>query len=323
MRSAKFRYGTTLTALLWASGSASTWACAFHGYTPNPTLVDLLLTTEHAVIARPAPTGQQQYRTVEALIGPAVEEIALSGDGGSGNAALASANAEVLFARDGAYGPWMPIAVMDSRFRGVVDVVMQRQAAWQSGRDADRLSFFAAYVNDPNPDLRHLALRELDRVDYATLQGTRLPQIKNLRRDLATGGDDLRPIRILLAGLSGDRGYSDTLAEGLAQAVARDLPYLGAYATALVELEGPAGVHHIAEKHLVPDHLLWGAREKLLQALFIQHRSAPPATRQAITRELARLSRGNPDFAEAAERQFGSISRWRSAPSVPAATGDR
>ena len=38
------------SAVALTSASTAT-ACAFHGYTPNPTMVDLLLATEQAVIA--------------------------------------------------------------------------------------------------------------------------------------------------------------------------------------------------------------------------------------------------------------------------------
>ena len=160
-------------------------------------------------------------------------------------------------------------------------------------------------MNDPNPDLRRLALRELDRVPYAELRKLRLPVVQGLRRDLDKGAGDLMPIRVLLAGLSRDAGFDPVLTAQLAQAVRKDVPYLGAYATAVIEQRGREGVEMIAQQYLTDPRLSMEVKEKLLQAFAIQHKSARGSLRRFITRRVADVSRADPALKEVAARQFG------------------
>ena len=45
------------------------WACAFHGYTPRPTLIDILYDSEQVILARPDTSNQSRFQPVEALAG--------------------------------------------------------------------------------------------------------------------------------------------------------------------------------------------------------------------------------------------------------------
>ena len=169
-------------------------------------------------------------------------------------------------------------------------------------------------------DIRRLALRELDRVQYGTLRKVPLPKMRNLRQDLETGDADLMPIRVLLAGLSQDRGLGDFLSKELDQAIHNKVPYLGAYATAMIELEGRVAIQDILGRYLRNGALPLETREKLLEALAVQYRSAPGATRRQISEGLADLLRDAPELVEAASRQFGSRQNRRSGASGMGAT---
>jgi hypothetical protein len=171
-------------------------ACAFHGYIPDPTLVDMLLETEQAVIARPNASGN--YDTIDALLGPDLGTIPIAASAAFRTATSQDSGATVLLVRDGAYGPWTEAALLDTRYRSVIDTVIENQSAWQMGRDSERRRLFASLVNDPNPDLQRLALQELDRLPYPTLKDLRVPPLRNLMQDIETGDPDQRPIRILL-----------------------------------------------------------------------------------------------------------------------------
>lgn len=116
-----------LAAVLCLAPAANALACAFHGYTPNPTLVDLLLATEQAVVARPTPQGT--YRIVDALLGPDEGDIPVPASAEFQRKLAANSNATVLLVRDGAYGPWIEAAVMDSGFRSLIGTVMQNHRA--------------------------------------------------------------------------------------------------------------------------------------------------------------------------------------------------
>jgi hypothetical protein len=162
--------------------------------------------------------------------------------------------------------------------------------------------------------VRRLALQELDRVPYSDLRALDLPKVAGLRADLDGGEPDLRPIRILLAGLSGESGFTPMLSAGLDAALARDVAHAGAYATALIELGGPEAVGDLVDRHLTAPDLTASARDRLLQALAIQYKAAPPRTRAAIAGELAGLLRARPEWSALVADQFGFASRGRLSP---------
>ncbi|QUJ77838.1 hypothetical protein KDD17_07860 [Sulfitobacter albidus] len=108
------------------------------------------------------------------------------------------------------------------------------------------------------------------------------------------------------------------IASGLAVAVGNDIPFMGAYATALIELEGAAGVGRIINGHLKSGRIDALTGERLLEALALQQKTAAGPLRNTITREVATLVREEPLFAGAAARQFGYGGRWR-----PDRTADR
>jgi len=297
--------GWGLAGLMSITAAQTALACAFHGYIPNPTLVDVLLRTEQVVVARLSSGNGWQYVPVETLMGFAVTEVPGTASRSMRKQLRGDPSATVLLARDGAYGPWFEVAVLDAGYRTMVDEVLKRQTPWMFGDISDRLAFFAKRVNDPNPDIRRLALRELDRVSYADLQRARLPKVQNLQRDLTSGEADLRPVRILLAGLSGDAAYVGPLQARMDQAFDDDTPYLGAYVTALIELQGKAAVEMIVQRYLLSGRASGQRTDKLMQALALQYKSAPRGTRRTIAREVAALSRHSADFAQATATYFG------------------
>ena len=284
---------TLATAL--AFGTAKTVAaCEFHGYIPDPTLVDILLGTEHVLVARPDPVDPSRYKPTQALSGPwdITIPLAVSDD----IRKQLSGDEAVLLAREEAYGPWLELAVIDDEFRAIVDQVMKRQSDWIYGEDAERF--------------RELALRELDRADYVVLWGLSIPNVGRLRREIEDVDDELRPIRILLAGLSGDQSYVDAIGDGLSRAVDLDLPYLGAYATALIELQGPKAVKAIVDTHFSPATQPSDTYERLLEAFAIKNQTAKGMPRRAISQGVGQVLQASPELAGAAARQFGIRSDW-------------
>ncbi len=306
-----------LGGMISLAAGQSAEACAFHGYVPDPTLVDILLATEHIVVARPDPADPSRYKPIKALLGPDTASVPV-GVSPATRARLSEQTTQtVLLARDGAYGSWLELAVLDDRFRGVIDHVVEHQIEWSFGADAERLSMFSSYLNDPNPDLRRLALQELDRAPYGALRAARLPQIPTLKQDLKSGDSDLLPIRILLAGLSQDPEFGPYMSKELDAAIARDLPYLGAYATAWIELEGKTAAQAILDRITEGEALTLDTRLRLLEALALQHTHAPASTRRVIARGVAELLRSTPDLREAAATQFGFGGGWASSDRAP------
>ncbi len=311
MRKANRIISWALSAALLVSAGADVRACAFHGYTPNPTFVDLLLATEQVVIAESSSTDPRRYVPVATVLGPEVREMPIGVSPMMRKALDAQPGTRMLLARDGAYGPWIEIVPIDGRYQKVIEEVAARQSRWLAGYEDDRLAYFAARVNDPNEAIRDLALRELDRAPYGALRAQKLPKIKGLKAGLARGDDGLLPIRVLLAGLSGDGSFRAPLTGGLNDAIGAQVPYVGAYVTALVELGGAGAVREIVaayERAGVHNEL---TRERLVQALSVQYKSAPRPLRRALAKEVAVLVREKPEFADAATRHFGFQGGWR------------
>ena len=311
MKTASRGLGVVLSAALWLGGVQSAAACAFHGYTPNPTFVDLFLGTEQVVIARPSGAGSRGYTALETLLGPDVGEVPIEVSDAVRRALAGQPEATVLLARDGSYGPWLEIVVLDAGYRRLVEQVAEKQSVWLLGDEQDRLEFFAKRVNDTHPAIRDIALRELDRAPYAALRALRLPKIDGLGAALETGDEALMPIRVLLAGLSQDAALGALVKTGLDEAIEGQLPYVGAYVTALVELEGAeavAGVFEAYQRAGVHTEL---TRERLMQALSVQYKSAPRKLRRAIAGEVAKELRQAPEFGRAAKRHFSFGGAWR------------
>ncbi len=318
MARGKQRARSFVVAAAIAVGAAQTaTACAFHGYTPDPTVVDVILASDHVVLARPDPASPGRYAPVAALIGSIGSvEIPIPVDAETRARLQRNAADTVLMARDGAYGPWMKLAVLDDRYRALITTVVARQGPLSAGGGKGRFQLFADHVNDPNPDIRRLALMELDRADYGVLRRLDIPKVSGLHERLETGETDLRPIRILLAGLSGDKALGQTLADGLDAAARRDVAYLGAYATALIELGGASAVAYILDRHLVPGALPVGPREKIVEALALQKQNGPGQTRREIRSGVRKLLAQSPELAGAVARQFGYRSDWSMAAAV-------
>ncbi|MEL7202619.1 MAG: hypothetical protein AAGL19_00525 [Pseudomonadota bacterium] len=308
MRQNLLKLATVVVAACSAQQAAL--ACAFHGYTPAPTLVDTLLSTEQVVVAQPDLSTPDSYNVIETLLGHETPVVLLENEATLGLQAIDEKAPMVLLARDGPYGGWMELAVLDNRFKTVVSDVIAKQSSWGFGDDTDRLAYFARLLNDPNGDLRRLALQELDRVSYSALRRVDLPEIHNLHRDLLTGDADLRPIRILLAGLSGDMQFGAALASELEKAIANEVPYMGAYATAWIELEEDKAIREIATKHLANAGLPVSTHRKLFEALAIQTRNVSDKNRRMILRSVMDVLQRHPELKDTVAQTFGFRTSW-------------
>ncbi len=298
-------FGWLLCGALSVSNSAPSLACAFHGYTPNPTLVDLLMMTEQVVIADIDPSQPNRYRLLEVLMGPHVSDIPITVSASVTKTISQNPSARVLLARDGPYGPWQMLKVLDNRLHHVLSHVIERQSALINGGDEERLTLFVSLLNDPSPDVHQLALQELDRAPYSALQKLIIPNIAGLKQEIETGDEGLMPIRVLLAGLTKDQSYKPFMMEELAMAVEGNVSYMGAYATALIELGGTDAVQYLIDEYLTDKAQPLDSRIKILEALSLQHKNAERKTRRAIARGVAHELHQSPELKEPATRFFG------------------
>lgn len=288
-------------------------ACMFHGYIPQETMVDRMLASDHIVLARPSDSDPFHFEAVKALVGE-LDAIDIPNLVDSGSRRRLAANPEdaVLFASDPVDNTWLRLAYLDADFREIVDRVVARLPDWASGEDADRYEFFANLHGHPDRNIRDLALLELDRADYAALRGLDLrPDIHAIQALLYVPSQmHLRAIRVLLIGLSGDAGARDMLATGVRRMSSTDLPLMGAYATAWLELEGAGAAAALSERFLLNPKTFTSAKELIVEAMAIHSQSGDAATRRAVATELRSVLARAPDLAPAVARQFGARKDW-------------
>ena len=292
-------------------------ACAFHGYTPRPTIVDVLYESEQVVLARVDPVNPNRFRPIEALAGTVdLVELPDKTDAAVRAKLRAAPQASVLFARDGAYGPWVNHGMIDPAYRAVLDTALAKQNQWQGNNSKARAQFFADQLANPSDAIRRLALLELDRVDYATLRAIRIEGLAPQVAALNNGDPALRPIRLLLAGLSGDKRLSPILSEELHKTALRSRRHLGAYSTALIELDGPDAVTLLAERYLSDEALSIDTQELIIEAMAIQGLYGSRPVKRALKRDLSAMLDSRPKLAGAVARQFSRHGNWTMAKAV-------
>ena len=306
----------TAFSFLLALGLAAPQAaipCGFHNYAPQPTLVDRLLDSEEVVLARAATGNPFRFEAYKALIGPlGSPDIPFLVDSVTRQRFAQDPEAAVLFAREGGYGPWQRVAFIDAPMAPVLGTVIASLPDWEYGEEAARFRYFATLVGHPDDRIHTLALRELDQADYSILRD--LDIVANPGRLLArpdTRSDsDTKAISILLLGLSGDARVLGLLEQGVDSNARSEGRYLGAYATALIELGGPGAIQHLAAGYLTNPDLSLLARELLIEAIALHGETSDAELDAAILQTVSTTLWLEPRLAGAAARQFGSRSNW-------------
>lgn len=292
-------------------------ACAFHSYVPNETPVDKMLASEHIILARPDPENPSRYTAIKALRG-SIDDVLLPQTVDSVTRARLAFNPTdtVLFAREGSYGPWEKLSYLDSEYRALVDIVAARLDAWQYGGDEERYQLFADRHDHPNPDIRRLALQELDRAPYDVLRHLAIDPVAAHTIDILHRPEmaEFMPINLLLLGLSNDPAAAPVLQAGLDEALlTQTSPITGAWATALIELQGKAAIDRLAQRLNNDTSLKPDIREALIESFAIHAVSGDGSVKQRIETALSNLLRQDPSLAGIVARQLGTRADWSQA----------
>lgn len=288
-------------------------ACSFHGYTPQPTMVERLFGSEHIVLARPTPDNPFRFSEITALVGSAeYVEIPDLVDTTIRQRLLNNPEDHVLYARDGAYGPWTRLGYINDDAMPVLQVVMQNLPTWRLGNDRERFSYFATLLNHPDKEIHALALSELDLADYSILRSLPLDidtyKLQS-RLDISTE-TFLAPIRILLLGLSPSDEVQPFLEAGVARNIDVAGSLLGAYATAMIENGGAASVQRLIDAYITRPDVSLEAREMLAEALVIHSLNGDSDTQRAVQAALSNAIITDPSLAAPVARRFGARYDW-------------
>ncbi len=301
--------------------ATSATSCGFHNYAPQPTLIDRLFGSDDIVLARPSPDNPFRYEAFKAFEGPLeTVEIPFLVDSNTRTRFALNPEAAVLFARDGTYGPWQRIVFVDVAMAPVLDTIMAQLERWQYGEDLERFSYFATLIGHPDETIHKLALRELDQADYSILRQLTLQVDKDRLLEPLNGlyDVDFKAIRILLLGLSGEASLRPVLARGVEESLLADGRFLGAFATALIELEGPDAVAHLTSTYLTDRSVPLLARELIVEALALQSLTDQKDLQDTITQAIEGVLWIDADLSWAVARQFGARANWSFAPALQA-----
>lgn len=289
-------------------------ACAFHLSAPEKSAVDWVLETDHLVIARNTPDTPFVFSVTETLRDGGREvEIAQLVDSNLRRRFTANPDEGMLFAYDSATGTWRSLAYLTRDFRAIVDRVLANMDSWEPGYAPERFEMFAPLQNDPDAGLRQLAILEIDKAPYTMLREIELSiPVSNLLEDLWTPrGYPYQSIRVLLLGLSGEDAAREEIHAFIDRVATWDWANnLGAFATALVEIDGVNGVTRLEQAFFATPNQPLDKLEQVVEALAIHSGVGMAEVKTEIDAALARLIRARPETAPLVARQFGTRNDW-------------
>jgi hypothetical protein len=164
----------------------------------------------------------------------------------------------------------------------------------------------------------------LDKAPYDLLRGIDLKiPVESLLADLWTvQGIAYQPIRVLLLGVSKDQAARSEIHRFIARAQDSDTSTnLGAFATALVEIDGPAGIERLEREMLRDPGQPLGKLEQIVEALAIHNGANSADVKDAIGAALERLVGARPHPLSRAS-SAGGVTGRRRAGSRPSFRGE-
>lgn len=309
---------TTLAALLLLPAPDRLAACAFHTTLPEATVSQQIAGAIEIVAARPAGDNPFRFEPVAVLKGPASDSRPPHLVDSATRMRLARNPGEaVLFAR-ATDGSWTRLLILDAATRPVVDIMLARANEWTTPAGAaERRDTFAGLLAHPDTAIRRLALRELDALPYGVLRdGTYPVSAADLLRGIADIQDmPFAPIRILLLGIADGEAPGPAILGRLQQmADTGTATNLGAWATALIESAGAAGVAGLERLFLsAPGRLTDAQVTEIVRALSVLSADGDPTLRHALDGTTRRLVSREPGAAPLVAQAFGATGDYSQA----------
>lgn len=293
---------------LWLTLFSATVAvpCGFHNYAPQPTIVEQMLSSNTIVLARQSRHSPFKFEVTETLSGVRPDTPIPFLVDGTTRRKLKNKEVSVLFAYHKDTQTWSRLAIVDQTLRLVLNDILEDLPAWRSGATRERAQSFANLLNHPNRTIRTLALRELDLVGYDVLRTLSFQMdTQVILNALALPMERNRePIRVLLLGLSKDLNVAGRLAQGVEASKLGIGPYLGAYATAWIELTGVDAVETLARNYLVAPGITPSAQKLIVEAFALHRNYGDPEISTAVSQEMIFAIQKKPALATLAAQYF-------------------
>jgi hypothetical protein len=299
-------------ALLSAAGGAR--ACAVCIERSDTTLADRLIGAEAVVLLREDADRPFRYAPVASIKGAAGGAPPHLLDSATRARLAAEPHGAVLALRDAA--GWALAGYATPEKLETARAILEHAETWAAA-PAARLAFFEDLLRHPDLDLRLMALDEVARAPYRLVRRMGAPlEGEAIRKALA----DPRlaayaPVHILMLGLS----PSETDRAMIRAAAVRPAgAALSAWATALIEAEGEAGVALLAEAWVAPVGRDGSDLAQMVSAFEIHARDGDPALGPLLAPPLHVLAARRPDLAGPVARALAALGDFTAAPAFAA-----
>jgi hypothetical protein len=284
---------------------------------PEATLAERLLRADAVVIAREDPARPYHFAPVATLRGAAgAVPIPLLLDSTTRRQLTARPEEGVLFVRDG--DTWTHAGYADAASREIVTAILAEGPSWE-GRTGARFTFFEALLHHQNGRFRRLAIDELSRASYGQIRSMAMPIDGATARRALSDRHQIpwHGFYILMLGLS-ERAEDQALVRDWNAAATRlgGSRELDAWATALVEIDGAAGVSRLANDWFETAGRDVDAVRGVITALAVQAREGDPAVRPSILAALHDLPSRRPDVAGSVAKALGDIGDFSQADAI-------
>jgi len=308
---------TALRGLLLGLGlticAGPAFACLVCIGVPERTMADRVLEDAVVVLARQDPENAFRYAPDEVLRGEVRSPIPFLVDSRTRRRLGDTADLAVLVTRESGEGDWRLGALVGPELRAVIADLMPHAGAWAfDPTHPDRFAYFATHHDSDLPVLRQLALAEISRAPYALIRGMtpRLDRAEIVKVLLDPVMVEWAPIHILMLGLSGDDADRAFVRAGYARLADSGLTTnLGAWATALIEVDGLPAVDRIDSDYLGSNRSATELRE-IVRAYSTQAGAGDPALRARITQSFRMLARTRPEMAAEAAKELIAVQDW-------------
>lgn len=286
--------------LLFGLGLPS-MACQICLPMPTESLADRVLAAEHLVLARENPEKPFTLRTIRPLQEgiTAAPPLDLFLDSSSRRQLSLNEDLSFLCGWSAETGEWQRLVLHDAVTAPVIEAMLAHRESWHAD-PSGRVRYFADYLGHENTTLADLAHIEVARAPYGQLLefADRLPReelhgrLKDLRRM------EWHALYILFLARGGNESDKQRIRDEIAGCAEFGLvTQTAAWATALIEIDGRAGIDRLAELYLGSSNRSPKEITALHAALKVHGDKGPSEPREAVISAYGTLLQKYPAIA--------------------------
>lgn len=289
-----FRALATLAFLTAGTGPAL--ACLVCFELPERTIADRLVEADVVAFAREDPDNPFGYSPVALLRGEDPPPIPFLVNSSTRRRLAAAPEEAMLLAYETGNG-WAQLAYADPAVQAMAEEIVAFAPTWQAGDAAARFAYFAERHDHPDQVIRQIALAEISAAPYASIR-TIEPRLAR-EEIVAVLRDPNRaawaPIHILFLGLSDDPADQAFVRRAIDIAARYGVrSHLDAWATAYVEIDGPAAVERLNDLYFDVSQPDPDALNAVVTAFSTLSRGGDPSLRPAIDAAFRTLAADGP-----------------------------